>query len=87
MRELVIDVKNVDKEIKKTKKYLKFCDKNNYKIKYKNTNDFWIKNIEEAINIKDISKFSIFSSKFIIFYLLSLPLLTCFIFYINLVPC
>ena len=53
MRKLVIDVKNVDKEIKKTKKYLKLCDKNNCKIKYKNTKDFWLKNIEKAINIKD----------------------------------
>ena len=56
MNILNIDVKNVKKEIKKTKKYLKYCDKNNYKIKYLNTNDFFLKNIEKAINIKDINK-------------------------------
>lgn len=56
MKELVIYVKNDSKEIKKTKKYLDLCDKNNYKIKYKDTNNYWIKNIEKAINIKDIYK-------------------------------
>ena len=55
MKDLVIDVKNVNKEIKNTKKYIKYCDKNNIKIKY-NTNNETLKQIEKAINIKDISK-------------------------------
>ena len=55
MKELIIDVKNVNKEIKKTKKYLKYCDKNNCKIKYKTQNKT-LKQIEKAINIKDTFK-------------------------------
>ena len=55
MKVLNIDVKDVNKEIKNTKKYLKYCDKNNCKIKY-NTDNYELKNIEKAINIKDITK-------------------------------
>ena len=55
MKELIIDVKDVNKEIKNTKKYLKYSDKNNVKIKYK-TKDKTLKQIEKAINIKDIKK-------------------------------
>ena len=55
MNILNIDVKDVNKEIKNTKKYLKYCDKNNCKIKY-NTDNYDLKNIEKAINIKDINK-------------------------------
>ena len=55
MKDLIIDVKNINKEIKNTKKYLKYCDENNLKIKYL-TNDETLKQIEKAINIKDISK-------------------------------
>lgn len=55
MKKIIIDVKNIKKEIKKTKKYLKYCDKNNYKIKF-NTNDITLKQIQKAINIKDINK-------------------------------
>lgn len=56
MNILNVNVKSIKKEIKKTRKYINYCDKNNYKIKYNNSNDFWIKNIEKAINIKDINK-------------------------------
>lgn len=55
MKDLIIDVKDINKEIKNTKKYLKYCDKNNVKIKY-NTNDETLKQIEKAINEKDLSK-------------------------------
>ena len=55
MKEYVIEVKDVDKEIKNAKKYLKYCDTNNYNIKY-NTDDDTLKKIEKAINIKDIKK-------------------------------
>ena len=53
---LTINVSNVKKEIRKTKRYLKFCDKNNLRIKYDGSDDFWLKKIEHAINIKDIKK-------------------------------
>ena len=56
MKDLIIEVKDVNKEIKNTKKYLKYCDSNNCKIKFKGTKDFWLKNIEKAINTKDIFK-------------------------------
>lgn len=52
---LIIKVKDAKKLIKKTRKYLKYCDKNNCKIKF-NTDDFWLNNIANAINIKDIEK-------------------------------
>ena len=56
MKILEIEVKDINKEIKKAKKYLNYCDKNDYKIKFNSTDDFWLKNIEKAINIKDINK-------------------------------
>lgn len=52
---LIINVKNIKKEVRNTKKYIKYCDKNNYKIKF-NTNDFWLKKIEKAINKKNINE-------------------------------
>ena len=55
MKELIIDVKDINKEIKNTKKYLKYSDKNNIKIKFK-TKDQTLKQIQKAINIKDIKK-------------------------------
>ena len=55
MKDLIIDVKDINKEIKNTKKYLKYCDNNNCKIKY-NTNDETLKQIEKAINEKDLTK-------------------------------
>lgn len=55
-----IDNKNVNRVIKNTKKILNLCDKNNYKLKFNylekitdDDNAFWIKNIEEAININE----------------------------------
>ena len=56
MKDLIIEVKDVNKEIKNTKKYLKYCDQNNCKIKFKGTKDYWLKNIEKAINTKDTFK-------------------------------
>ncbi len=53
---LVVFVTDASREIKKTKKYTALCDKNNFRIKYVNTDDFWIKKIEHAINIKDTKK-------------------------------
>lgn len=62
---IVIDVnnKNINKVIKKTKKYLKLCDNNNYKIKLKYLEEINNKeklnnlnNIIKAINIKNIEK-------------------------------
>ena len=55
MEKLIIDVKDINKEIKKTKKYLKYADKNNCIIEY-NINDITLKQIEKAINIKDIKE-------------------------------
>ena len=55
MKELLIEVKDTSKEIKNTRKYLKYCDNNNIKIKY-NTDNEKLKIIEKAINIKDIKK-------------------------------
>lgn len=58
-----IDNRNINSRIKDTKKLIKLCDDNNYKLKYnylEKINDenilFWLNNIEKAINIKDISK-------------------------------
>ena len=58
-----IDNKNVNKVIKNTKKVLKICDENNYKLKFNtignitdDDNLFWIKNIEDVINIKNIDE-------------------------------
>lgn len=58
-----IDNKNVNKVIKNTKKVLKICDENNYTIKFNtienitdDDNLFWIKNIEDTINIKNIDE-------------------------------
>lgn len=55
MKELIIEVKDINKEIKNTKKYLKYCDKNNLKIKYI-TKDKTLKQIQKAINEKNIEK-------------------------------
>jgi len=55
MKKMIIDVKNIKKEIKKTKKYLKYCNKNNMKIIF-NTDDITLKQIEKAINTKNIKK-------------------------------
>ena len=55
MEELVIDVRDIGYEIKNTKKYLKYCDVNNYNIKY-NTDDEILKAIEKVVNIKNIKK-------------------------------
>ena len=58
-----IDNKNINKVIRKTKKILRLCDSNNYKLKINYIEDikdedklFWIKNIEKVVNIKDIEK-------------------------------
>ncbi len=60
---VIIDVnnKNLNRVIKDTKNILKLCDENNYKLKFNylekisNEDDlFWIKNIEKAVNIKNI---------------------------------
>lgn len=56
MESLKVEVKDVNKEIKNTKKNIKYCDKNNCKIKFIGTDDYWLKNIEKAINIKEIEK-------------------------------
>ena len=62
---VIIDVnnKNINKIIKSTKKFLKICDKNNYKLKFNYLEDinnidklFWVKNIEKAINTKNTEK-------------------------------
>ncbi|MBP3634938.1 MAG: hypothetical protein J6J17_00565 [Bacilli bacterium] len=64
-RSIVIEIfnKNVDKIIKKSKRLLKLCDEKNYKLKFNYLDDniskqklFWIKNIEKAINIKNIKE-------------------------------
>ena len=52
---VIVDVKNVNRTIRKTKYYINLCDKNNYKIKYL-TNNKELKRIEKVINIKDINK-------------------------------
>ncbi len=60
---IYVNNKNINKLIKKTKKILKLCDENNYKLMFnylENIIDeeklFWIKNIQKTINIKDIKK-------------------------------
>lgn len=62
---IILDIsnKNIDKIIRKTRKIVNLCDKNNYKIKLKYTEDILNKekletlnNIKKAINIKDVKK-------------------------------
>lgn len=65
MRVIKIEIsnKNIDKIIKNTRKIVKYCDKNNYKLKFIYNNEHITReinnnlfNIETAVNIKNIKE-------------------------------